>query len=617
MNELERLREDLARLEARLGDSERLAQTPRSVLDDERQVRNELRAKVEALEQAARAVPPEPGGLRSLDVGKWEPLVLHERQGGDERPPLEVVEVSGGEPDRAAIAAELASVLLTPNANRGPVLGALARWKDDAPILRLASAAAHSLYSPTEAERLGALPLHLPPARTVAAPPTLLLEGAADPVALDGLTEPQRHLLQVLRQLAPPERAFIRLSELCAELAAEGRARSLDELEREVLAVAHPVLRTFPVVELQGLSGRFTASPHFTHLRLSPIGAEVLDGRFPLPLLLVNGAEGRGWVFPSFSPPAVARALRLMLVGSTEHEVHDQLGSCDLPPGGVLHRDDDSDLRRSTWHSFRHRARIARLQDPTTQQVCLVIVEFPWPLRAVDVLRDLAELRAAGFLDGVTSVEDRSSLTEQRVVLMLEHVAFAEPVFEALVASKLTERRFSVKLEVGGQLTQLWKLLRASLEERERRVAAELRGLGAQARVAAQRAEAVVVALQLLEAVEQVLRDALDDAEAIAGLQRFMRPELRRALKELPREPSHDYRQGFTEAQARHLVGLRKLGRRRLDAALSDWARALEAIDAADARAKDGFVIRDQVLAELRDAEARFTMPRRTSLARW
>lgn len=616
MTELERLREDLARLEARLGDSERLAQTPRSVLDDERQVRNELRAKVEALEQAARTVPPEAGGLRSLDVGKWEPLVLHERQGGDERPLLEVVEVSGGEPDRAAIAAELASVLLTPNANRGPVLSALARWKDDAPILRLASAAAHSLYSPTEAERLGALPLHLPPARTVAAPPTLLLEGVADPVALDGLTEPQRHLLQVLRQLAPPERAFVRLSELCAELAAEGRARSLDELEREVLAIAHPVLRTFPVVELQGLSGRFTASPHFTHLRLSPIGAEVLDGRFPLPLLLVNGAEGRGWVFPSFSPPAVARALRVRLVGS-EQDAVDQLGSCDLPPGGVLHRDDDSDLRRSTWHSYRHRARIARLRDPTTQQVCLVIVEFPWPLRAVDVLRDLAELRAAGFLDGVTSVEDRSSLTEQRVVLMLEHVAFAEPVFEALVASKLTEQRFSGKLEVGGQLTQLGKLLRAFLEGRERRVAAELRGLGAQARVAAQRAEAVVVALQLLEAVEQVLRDALDDAEAITGLQRFMRPELRRALKELPREPSHDYRQGFTEAQARHLVGLRKLGRRRADAALTDWTRALEAVDAADARAKDEFVIHDQVLAELRDAEARFAMPRRTSLARW
>lgn len=615
MEELQRLEADLVSLETRLASAAYLARTPTAVLDGERQLRNELRARLEVLrEQLEKARVPVAGGLPA-DVGRWAPLALFEASAELEpSPPLEVTERE--RLDYPALERQVAAALLASSRRAAPLIELAREWRSEPGALRLLGAALFSIDRVAKAVSLGAPSRRPMEAFPVEAGPLPWLTMATElPDERDGLTATQRKVLQVMRTAAPPGRAFVQLSALAAEVAEHHPALELPDVEHALIALGHPSLRPFPLVEFQGFSGRFTPpETHFTHARLTPLALDVLADTVPLPLLLLNGAEGRGTTIPPLAPSALLEALTIL--GQHPQSAVD-VGAPDLASGAEV----NGNAGRRWPAPLFARARITQELAPDGVRARLVVDRFPWPLRARDVIDELARLKTRGLLDGVTSVEDESSASEVRLVVQVEHVAFAGLIRSELLASRLFEQRLDLDLVVlvagAPQRLSLVELLRVFLEQRREVAVRRLDAAVAKATLQAQRAEAVCVALALLDPVQAALRDTLDDAEATAALQVFLRPEHRAALAGLPLPLSHDYARGFTEDQARHVATQRRLAARRRDAAVSDWAAALSARDEAKRQLGDRRAVLAVVLAELEAARERFSSPRRSEVRWW
>lgn len=572
-------------------------------------------------EQVARDVPPVAGTLPSDSVGNWSPLPLFEKPesanvGDLPAAPFLVEDVEV--PDREAIAREVAEEL---RSSKGPrrLIELARQWKHDRPLVRLLTAALRTMGFPTTADQFSTLHQFTRPEFTACETrlgPTPWLNMATElPDEFDGLTATQRLLLEVMREAAPPGRPFLRLSEIAAEVAVREARCDQALVERTLISLGHPSLRRVPLVEFQGFTGRFTPlDTHLTHARLSREAIEVLDETFPLPLLLVNGAEGiNGCVPPHRPKELIAACLHLVASGHFRHWELPSLEGPDFPEGGVLVRTGAQPLWAQGEGWLVRRAR-AQAEADTQARARVVIDQVPWPLSARKLQEELEALR----IDGVTNVVDHSSAEGVRLVVELEHVAFTGPVLDAINKSRVCECSFRAEFLVRGSPTprrlDLVDLLKAFIEHRREVAVKKLDRALAQAKLRAQTAEAVCVALALIEPVQAVMRAADDDPQAIAALTQFMRPEHRAALATLPFPASHDYAQGFTGHQAKHLVSLRRLAARRPDSARQDWAELLSQCDVAAALLNDRQAILDVVRQELRAALSRFGEPRRTRL---
>jgi DNA gyrase subunit A len=621
---LERLEADLRSVEAKLAEPGYGERTPQRRLDEERQWRNELLARVEAQREQIAGLVTSVGPAADR-VGRWAPLALFDRPSREDTPgelppaPLDVTETELADPD--AIAREVSEVLQ----DQRPLshLAALGRrWKNDPAIQRLVAAALRTGGFANTALKFGPNERTVLP-RSTALPPTPWLSMATEvPDEFDGLTASQRRVLQAMRVAAPPGRPFLRLSEIATEVAARDPESDLPAVERTLISLGHPSLRRLPLIEMQGFTGRFTPpDTHLTHARLSREGLEVLEETLALPLLLINGAEGANAWYPPHAPGEILNAC-LYVIENPKASIDDLtvtlLKAPDFPDGGVVLQGGVRLLWGKGSSNLSARARVDLEVNQQSGQARICLTQFPWPLRASEVQRDCLAMQAAGDLDGVTAIVDESSATGGRLVLVLEHLAFSSQVRKAILESCVAVRSCDVEFLVRGAPYQrrvdLVDLLRAFIEHRREVAVKKLDRAVAQARLRAQGAEAVCVALALLEPVQAVMRASVEDEEAILGLMQLMKPEHRSALAALPFPASHPYATGFTEYQARHLLSVRKLASRSRDSATRDWAELMRKCDEARSLLNDRQAILDVVRQELREALARFGGPRRTQL---
>jgi DNA gyrase subunit A len=615
--QLRRLEADLAVVEARLAEPGYSDRTPQHRLDQERQFRNELLARVEsARRELAEVVEPIPGGLPSRGVGQWAPLPLYEKSTEAEEAGVPVLDVEPAEiPDRQAVADQAYELIR--GMRRRELSGLANRWKHDPELRRLLAAGLRTLGRSVSADRVDG-PLRKVHSREVVLGPTPGLTNATElPDEFDGLTATQRLMLEVMGETAPPGRPFMRLSELAREVAIREPKYDLPLVEQTLISLGHPSLRRIPLVELQGFTGRFTPdAAHFTHARLTREGLELLEDRLAIPLLLINGAAGLSGSIPPHHPAETLKAcLFLLEAPRTEPSglMHCFTGP-DFPDGGVLFHSGIGTLWRSGHGKLVARAKLGLELDESSRRARIVIGQFPWPLNAAAVHQALRELHAEGLLSGVTAIHDHSSATSGKVVVELEHLAFSGQVINAIRESAICQLTWNAEFRVESGVLDLADMLKAFIEHRREIAVQKLVRAVAQARVRAQNAEAIAVALGLLDPVLAVTRAADEDEQAVSGLMNFMRPEYREALTALPFPASHDYTKGFTEAQARHLVATRKLAARRPESVRQEWAGLLAAVEDANALLSDRQAILGVVRQELTDALARFDEPRRTEV---
>ncbi|MFO0595905.1 MAG: hypothetical protein U0228_11385 [Myxococcaceae bacterium] len=417
------------------------------------------------------------------------------------------------------------------------------------------------------------------------------------PDPISGLTPT---LMSVLKAIVASGNGWTSVSALAPELAAAGLTLTEAQAHVAFAQLGHPALRQLPLVEFQGFTGRFDFdSPKFTHVRVTAIGRDVAKGEPPLPMLLVNGAAGRGAWFPSF-------------------RVSDVLDACvQLATRGAP---DSSYWRGRAWpvRLDGQRGRVRGLQSGD-QSVCVfdgrlstevdastkrarLVAALPWPLSFEVVKERLGPLLGQGWLEGATGLVDLSSADASRVGIELEHAIFAEQVRIGLEALQVFSVEIPVSLAVATPeglmsiFNCVWAFLLRRFELAAQRE--NEKALGAIRRAANE--EAVRVAVAMLDHVLEVIRSADDDAAAVEALQHCFGERERAVVTTLEFPPSHAYANGFTREQAQHLVKQRKLKVRTVEVARSDWASALAEAQSALATERDNGALWEIVLAELR-----------------
>ncbi|MFT3711004.1 MAG: DNA gyrase subunit A [Archangium sp.] len=630
--ELERLGRDLAAIDARWNSEGYQQRTSSQVLDDERATRRELQLQLMKLETRIKSSAATPalgiGSVRANVGAGWQPLAIYESVAPAVQPsalPLAPLATTGPAPalDLEVLREKLFDIAIrdwrgTPWHGPYDAISALVpQWRDVPGAARLLSAAFWSMGAEHSAELLGPPPNF----RTALGPMHLrspMLTGAtAAPDAFTGLTRLETQVLSALRTSAPETGPFVPLASLLAEARVVVPELTEDEFVRILARSGHPSLRTFPLVAFQGFSGKFDPQPTFTHARLTPVGREVLDGRFPLPMLLVNGAEGIQTCALQYHPLDVCTACLETLETPLRAWSEMRVGGFDLPSGAMTSMHDATVMWTLPAGTVSVFPVVQTEVSWASLKARVVVTGFPWPMSALDAAERVETARREGCLEGVTNVLSESSADQQRLVLELEHVVFAKATVRFLANTHAIAGCYPVNYRCldGGEFTPR-RIVILFLDERKRAAALAIdRRVGA-ARIRAQEQEAVCVALEILDRVQGVTRDALTDAEAVSGLINFMRPEDRAALEGLPFALSHDYASGFTLDQARYLVKQRRLSSRPKEAAHTDWARALNELREAQSQTQNSAELKDVVRRELLAARERFAEFPRRSLSR-
>ncbi|MFT3711003.1 MAG: hypothetical protein QM817_25535 [Archangium sp.] len=637
-NELQRLERDLAAIDARWSTEGYQQRTSSRVLDDERKTRTELQLRIMKLESSLKSSAATPalgtGSVRANVGMAWEPLALFDGppEADDNELPVPAFDVAGTKPSglnldelRAELWAELQQLR-----SHERLLLLLKRWAAVPEARRLLGAAFQSIGSPRLAMTLSPAPLAWTEKLETTVTSRFLTGSneSVDPVT--GLTATQRRVLELLCEVAPANGPFVDLASLVVEAKRAGVLNTDAEFTDVAVAIGHPSLRPYPLLEFRGFRGRFSEEPSFTHARMTALGADVLNGSFALPNLLINGAVGEQvCVFP-FRWSDVALLVRRMLEGE-DHRLWfmaTSLTNFEFPDRALPTPVPAFDPKKAkNWKKWRKRLwkakEAAKKEDVVIEAYARVTVErrgesqgrvvidcIPWPLRASAIQHSLERARVAGALDGVTRIVDESSADAQRLVLDLEHVLFGEPTrlfiertgaVRAVYARWPPELRATVFEERRQWLLRVARAFIDSRFERARRLLADDPGLQ---RVA--ECEAICVALAMVERVQQVIRDADDDAHAAVLLTRCIRLEDKAALTQ-PFPLTHAYAEGFTLRQAQFLVRQRRLAHRPVEAARTDWARALDALGDARRTVNDEAALRRRVLEEVHGLSERFT----------
>ena len=635
--EIEQLEEDLRQSAARLGDEAWIQRSMPLLVEQERAQLRSLTAQLEHLRNLlASSVPTEQGGLSSPYVGTWVPLPLYERAEDPKPSPPDTAPEHVSVPLTAPIGAntrqELSQAIAEAcllRARPWKAVAALAairqRCGNDIPTLRLLAAALTGLHKKLERmvrARLTALCVDSlgSPRELEAVPRTAAAFSRSHelPDADDGLTRLQRLVLSVMRELAPATGPFVAVPVVASEAKERDATVNVADVEHSLALLCNPLLRTYPLVEGRGLTAlRIPSETRVSRVRLADFAEEYLSGAIALPLLLVNGAESAGTILRGHNPGELLVAA-LVLLENSDSDLREVLHGPDFPTGGVLHLHPLRDLRCQGATTLRLRAATEVRVDRQTSRGRIIITGLPLPLLPGDIVQGIEALRASGHLGGVTSIRDESTSEHAEILVELEHIAFSEPVLRALLASRLLEQTLEADFRVCRNTEPvtlpLDTLLRHFIDQRRERVRARLRATLEQSRERAALAEAVVVALELLEPVQAALRSTCDDEEAVAALMNFIVPAHRAAL---PPGCSHAYERGFTEAQARHLLKQRRLASRPREPARRDWVELTQACRQAETILESKVEITQEVREELMVACARFDAARRTRLEFW
>ncbi len=553
---------------------------------------NPARARVAELRSRLRPAAP-PAGTLTPQLGCWAALPLYEDEDDpgpgpgpeDETPPAMAATASPS----SALAEEALRLrlheVLTSEAyvlrrssrrRRRRVLFELAtEYRGLMGAARLIAAGLSSLPNAgryhEHLARLTGNPVRAPADREQ---PTLIKltdpEGGTElPFARDGLTQTARIIVGALLELAPasgPRRSFSvvhqHLREEHPQLTPTAIAHTINRLARQRLAV----------VEHDGATTKLTA-----------LGEDFLRGRLAAPLLLANGIATEDVYFPPLGVAEVIDAALCLLdapaVRLDRAHLFQHLGT-PHHHFGALHRSDGLLTLWTTGESELQSSAVTFLEaDRTSLRGRVVVVGFPLPALIPDFLLRFEARRAQGEFDGVDTVRPEGDC----VVIEVEHRVFVESIAHELELSGLLDWRFAARLRVRDDAGEVLTMsVTDALELFVRTELARVTDVPDAKYVAlskaASEAEARYVALRLLEPVLNAMRPSHEDEEAVHALMHFLQPEHRAVLDTLPYPPSHAYRTGFTEPQARYLLSQRKLRARSVDFALQDWAKAREAL---------------------------------------
>jgi DNA gyrase subunit A len=406
------------------------------------------------------------------------------------------------------------------------------------------------------------------------------------PDVRDGLKPVHRRILYAMQQEGLlPTRGYSKSAGVVGEVLKHYHPHGDSAVYDAMVRMAQDFSLRYPLIDGQGNFGSIDGDPaaayRYTEARLAALAEEmlrdidretvdfvpnfdgsveepvVLPARFPN--LLANGSAGIAVGMATNVPPHNLRELVDALVHEARNpdctldELLEKMPGPDFPTGAIICGREGI---RAAYASGRGLLTVrARAEfEEGKRGPRIVVTEIPFMVNKASLLERMAELVREGRIDGVTDLRDESNRQGMRVVIELRRDAPEEVILNQLYKQTPLQSTFGVNLLalVNGrpQLLSLKEALRHFLDFRGEVVVRRATYDLAQAEARAHLLEGFAVALENLDAVIAVIRQAESTAEARAALMgRFELSELQanailemrlRSLTQLERQRVQD-----------------------------------------------------------------------------
>ncbi len=329
----------------------------------------------------------------------------------------------------------------------------------------------------------------------------------------------------------------------------------------------------------------------------------VLPSRFPN--LLVNGSQGIAVGMATNIPPhnlgeVIDATVHLLdHPHATPEDLMAFVKGPDFPTGGlILGRSGIQEAYRTGRGSIRVRAR-AEI-DETKKGAVIVVSEIPYQTSVGAIATRIDELVKTRELEGVADVNDESAKGKTRLVIKPKRDANASVVLNNLYKHTPLQTSFGVNLValVDGvpRTLNLVQALSAYVDHQIEVITRRSESRLAKARHRAHIVEGLLKALDLIDAIIELIRGSADRTAARVG------------LMVAPFE--------FSEVQAEHILDMRlarltQLGRAELD---EERARLRETIADLESILADPVKLRGVIKAELGEVRQRFATGRQAEI---
>jgi DNA gyrase subunit A len=374
------------------------------------------------------------------------------------------------------------------------------------------------------------------------------------PDVRDGLKPVHRRILYAMNQEGLlSTRGYSKSAGVVGEVLKHYHPHGDSAVYDSMVRMAQDFSLRYPLVDGQGNFGSIDGDPaaayRYTEARLNPLAEELLrdidretvdfspnfDGGMMepvvlptrIPNLLANGSAGIAVGMATNVPPHNLRELVDAIVHQIRHpnctldDLLEIMPGPDFPTGAMICGKEGI---RSAYASGRGLLTVRARADfeESKRGPRIVVTEIPFMVNKASMLERIAELVRDGKIDGVTDLRDESNREGMRIVIELRRDAPEEVVLNQLYKQTPLQSTFGVNLLalVNGrpQVLTLKEALRHFIDFRREVVVRRATYDLAQAEARAHLLEGFAIALEYLDEVIQIIRNAQDTAAARAQL---------------------------------------------------------------------------------------------------
>jgi DNA gyrase subunit A len=373
------------------------------------------------------------------------------------------------------------------------------------------------------------------------------------PDARDGLKPVQRRVLYAMHDMGiragTPYRKSARI---VGEVLGKYHPHSDTAVYDAMARLAQDFSLRYPLVDGQGnfgsVDGDAPAAMRYTEARLARVAEAILldidretvdwndnfDGSLQepsvlpglLPNLLLNGNSGIAVGMATNIPPhnlnELADAIAYLIdrwddqEAITVDELMDYVAGPDFPTGALILGREQIMQAYATGKGRLTMRAVSRIEEMAGGRYRIIVTEIPYQLNKASIVERIAQLAREGRLSDISDLRDESDRQGMRIVVELKRGAAPQKTLNQLFKFTLLQSTFGVNMLalVDGEprLLSLKRALQHYIEHRIEVIVRRTTYLLAQARERAHILEGYRIALQFLDEVIRMIREA-DSAE--------------------------------------------------------------------------------------------------------
>jgi DNA gyrase subunit A len=394
------------------------------------------------------------------------------------------------------------------------------------------------------------------------------------PDVRDGLKPVHRRILATLRDLnLTANRAHRKCAKIAGDVSGNYHPHGEGAVYPSLVRMAQDFSLRYPLVDGQGNFGSIDGDPpaamRYTEARMTRIGEEMLRDinkdtvdytpnydetreepvvlPSAIPNLLINGSSGIAVGMATNIPPHnLSETVDALLVvlenpACTLADLLPCLPGPDFPTGGFIHGRQGIVEAYSTGRGFLQlRANCNIETTEHSDRESIIVTEIPYQVNKTKLLERIAEMVRAKKIEGVADLRDESDRDGMRIVIDLKRDAVAQVVINQLYANTQLQTTFGVIMlalvDNQPHVLTLKEMLTYFLEHRREVVTRRTRYDLTRAREREHILAGLLVALDHLDTVIQLIRNAASPTEARQELMTYLQ---------------------LTEAQAQAILDLR------------------------------------------------------------